>query len=97
MNFNSFKETLTSTNPPADLNIYLTSLWYDAKGDWHKAHDLINDIEDRTAACVHAYLHRKEGDAGNAAYWYRRAGKQVSVLSLENEWTELVNTLLSSR
>jgi hypothetical protein len=27
---------------------------------------------------VHAWLHRIEGDAANAAYWYRRAGKPVT-------------------
>jgi hypothetical protein len=96
MNFGSFTETLSSTSPPKDLNICLRSLWYDAKGDWYKAHDLINDLEDKTAAWVHAYLHRKEGDQGNAGYWYRRADKQPSALSLKDEWTEIAKALLSN-
>jgi hypothetical protein len=47
---------------------------------------------------VHAYLHRKEGDSGNAAYWYRRAGRQsqgLAVGSLEAEWEQIVTTLLA--
>jgi hypothetical protein len=43
---------------------------------------------------VHAYLHRKEGDAGNAAYWYRRARKPVCRASLDEEWAEIVSALL---
>ena len=96
MYITAFRETLASPLPPSNLTIYLTSLWYDALGDWNKAHELINDMEDSTAAWVHAYLHRKEGDLGNAGYWYRKAGKQPSVVSLANEWTEIVNALLSN-
>ncbi|MDB5014266.1 MAG: hypothetical protein JWQ25_2468 [Daejeonella sp.] len=59
-----------------------------------KAHSLIDQLDGKTAAWVHAYLHRKEGDKFNADYWYNRAGKNVSSLSLDNEWEELVNELL---
>ena len=96
MTLTSFTTSLSSNTLPEDLNICLRSLWYDAKGDWHKAHDLINDLEDTTAAWVHAYLHRKEGDPGNAGYRYRRAGKKVSTESLENEWKEIVTVLLNN-
>lgn len=88
-----FKESLSQASPPTTLSLPLKALWYDAKGDWHAAHDLINDLEDKSSAWVHAYLHRKEGDMGNAGYWYRRAGKQPSHLSLPDEWTELVKAL----
>ena len=93
MNFSSFNESLSHNDPPPDLSLHLTALWYDAKGDWHTAHDLINDLEDKDSAWVHAYLHRKVGDIGNAGYWYRRAGKPVSTLSLQDEWTELAKAL----
>jgi hypothetical protein len=36
-----------------------------------------------------------EGDLGNAAYWYRRAGKPVATGSLEEEWATLVTSFLS--
>ena len=93
MNFRTFNESLSQTEPPVNLSVPLKTLWYDAKGDWHAAHDLINDLEDKIAAWVHAYLHRKESDIDNAGYWYRRAGKPVSTLSLQDEWTELAKAL----
>lgn len=90
MDQQSFRESLQYAEPPSALNIVLRSLWYDAKGNWHKAHDLINDLTDPDAAHVHAYLHRKEGDAGNARYWYSRAGQSPCNSSLQDEWEELV-------
>lgn len=75
MNFQQFQHTLAASQPPS-LSPYLEALWYDAKGDWEKAHTVVQDINDPTAAWVHAYLHRKEGDIGNADYWYSRAGKK---------------------
>ena len=72
----------------------LTALWHDAKNDWNKAHKITQDISGKDAAWVHAYLHRKEGDSGNASYWYSRAGKPFSNKTLEAEWEEIVDTLL---
>jgi hypothetical protein len=43
---------------------------------------------------VHAYLHRKEGDDGNAGYWYARAGRKFSETSFEAEWSEIARELL---
>ncbi|CAN5208474.1 hypothetical protein BH11BAC6_BH11BAC6_00240 [soil metagenome] len=95
MNYESFVGSLTLVAPDADLTIYLQALWYDAKGDWEKAHTLIQDIEDKTAAWIHAYLHRKEGDLSNADYWYRKAGKNGTALSLQEEWENITKALLS--
>lgn len=94
MNFASFQSSLSGNAPPASMNAYLQSLWYDGKNDWQKAHSIIQDIEDKTAAWIHAYLHRKEGDKSNAGYWYNRAGKPMPVYSLEKEWEAIVNALL---
>lgn len=94
MNLEDFKRSLTETSPPKESSAYLKSLWYDAKGDWTKAHDTISEIENKNAAWVHAYLHRKEGDTGNADYWYHRAGKKRPDVSLEKEWEELVKEFL---
>lgn len=84
----------TNYNAPPAVNIYLQALWYDAKGDWHKAHSLVDSLHDETACWVHAYLHRKEGDLGNAGYWYRHAGKNMPVVNLQQEWEQIVNALL---
>ena len=94
MEFDEFSKSTTNGHPPASLNQYALSLWYDAKGDWEKAHTIIQDIEDGNAAWIHAYLHRKEGDDGNARYWYQRAGKKMPVSALENEWEEIAKALL---
>jgi hypothetical protein len=42
---------------------------------------------------VHAYLHRKEGAAGNAEYWYQRAGRRFHRATLADEWAALVEGL----
>ncbi len=94
MNFEEFQKTLSTSSSPAEISDHLKSLWYDAKGDWNKAHSIIQNIEDKKAAWIHAYLHRKEGDIGNADYWYRRADKNRSATSLENEWENIVRALL---
>ncbi len=87
---NAFQETLTWEAPDAKLSPVLKSLWYDAKGDWEKAHDLVDGLPGSDAAWVHAYLHRKEGDVWNADYWYARAKKTRPSYSLEEEWANLV-------
>ena len=94
MKFEEFQKSLGASSPPANLSAYLQSLWYDAKGDWNRSHEIIQDIADERAAWIHAYLHRKEGDIGNADYWYRRAGKSRPDKTLEEEWTSIVEALL---
>jgi len=90
----AFKESLVQLSPPADVSVYLQSLWLDGKGDWNAAHHLVDSLEDKTACRVHAYLHRKEGDIWNADYWYRKAGTRRPAVSLEEEWESLVTELL---
>jgi hypothetical protein len=95
MNVEEFRQSLTNAQPPAGLGSQLQALWHEAKGDWNRAHELLQSDDSADAAWVHAYLHRVEGDAGNAAYWYRRAGKPVSNQSLADEWNQLVGALLA--
>ncbi len=94
MDFTSFKESLSLEEPSQNLSIYLKALWYDAKKAWEKAHVLIQDVNDKNAAWIHAYLHRKEGDTSNADYWYARAGKKRPEVALEKEWEEIVQHFL---
>lgn len=75
----------------------LLALWWDAHGDWAKAHEAAQEIESADGAWVHAYLHRKEGDVGNAAYWYRRAGRPVAKGDLRAEWEAIVGQMLARR
>jgi hypothetical protein len=93
MTLEEFKATLSASTPPSTSKV-LQALWHDARGEWDKAHELANDVDDKTGAWVHAYLHRKEGDLGNAGYWYRRAGQPIASGSLESEWTRIVSALM---
>lgn len=95
MTFEQFQQSLADTQPPATLNLALAGLWWDAKGDWNRAHESAQQDEGPEGSWVHAYLHRKEGDSGNAAYWYRRAGKAVCRQSLDEEWRSMVENLLN--
>lgn len=81
--------------PPAGLSAPLAALWWDARGDWDKAHACVQDENGPDAAWVHAYLHRKEGDLGNAGYWYRRAGRPVAQGPLGAEWEAIARALAS--
>jgi hypothetical protein len=94
MTLAELKSTLSSAAPPPGLSPALSALWQDAKGDWDAAHRIAHDIETPDGAWIHAYLHRKEGDASNAAYWYRHAGKPVAMISLEAEWDQIATALL---
>ena len=85
MDLAAFERSLDEATPPADLDPPLAALWWDAKQDWNRAHDLVAQDVSAAAAWVHAYLHRKEGDNANAGYWYRRAGRvQPACLSTRN-------------
>lgn len=88
------KNFLALSEPDENFSIVLKSLWYDGKGDWDKAHSLIDRLNDQDSAWVHAYLHRKEGDLWNADYWYVRAKKTRPKISLEEEWERLVQEFL---
>lgn len=90
-----FKASLDADSPDSNLSVQLKSLWHDAKGDWHLAHSQVDELGDRESAWVHAYLHRKEGDLTNADYWYHRAGQRRAEISLQEEWTALVNHFLN--
>ncbi|MDR6289324.1 MULTISPECIES: hypothetical protein [Inquilinus] len=89
MDVAALRRSLADDRPPASLTPPLAALWWDAKGDWAKAHGCVDSEDGSDAAWAHAYLHRKEGDLGNAGYWYRRAGRPVSALSLDQEWAEI--------
>lgn len=86
----TLEEFRNLAQPQTDWSIELHALWLDGKGLWEKAHDLIDQLPGKSAARVHAYLHRKEGDQWNADYWYRRAGESKPNLTLDQEWEELV-------
>lgn len=89
-----FKASLKAGEADPNFTVQLKSLWFDGKGDWQMAHQQVDHLSDRESAWVHAYLHRKEGDTGNADYWYRRAGKTRPDIPLAQEWEFLVKHFL---
>jgi hypothetical protein len=90
-----FDASLADEVPPGGLHPLLQALWHDARGQWDRAHALVQSQQGAAAAAVHAYLHRKEGDLENADYWYARAGIQRPAAALESEWRELVEVHLA--
>ena len=88
----SFKE---GEEPPQGISEILQALWHARKGDGQKAHEIVQSIRTYDASWVHAYLHRQEGDLGNALYWYNRAGRPESEEELEKEWEQIAQHLLA--
>jgi hypothetical protein len=96
MNVDELRASLTGPSPPESLPVPLQALWWDAKGDWTRAHDLVDELESPDAMAVHAYLHRKEGQGWNADYWYKRAGRKYHRPELDDEWQALADGLLQA-
>jgi hypothetical protein len=95
MTLADFKFSLSQPEPPDGLSALLKALWYEGKNNWEQAHNIAQDVPSAEGSWVHAYLHRKEGDQGNAAYWYHRAGKPLPLVSHEKEWEQIVSALLA--
>ena len=90
----SFKGSVEKPQPPDGVSLALEALWWDAKGDWEKAHRCAQERDDLASMRVHAYLHRKEGDLSNADYWYRRCRVASPKVSLDEEWETLAQSFL---
>jgi hypothetical protein len=63
--------------------------------EWDRAHQIVQDLNSKEAAWIHAVLHRIEGDNSNAAYWYRQAGRKVSTLQPNEELDQIKRSLNS--
>ncbi|MBY0323377.1 MAG: hypothetical protein K2X72_31960 [Reyranella sp.] len=94
----AFRSSASAAAPPAGLGPALEALWWLKHGDWDRAHKCVQGHEGE-ADCdwVHAHLHRQEGDMSNAQYWYRRAAKPVSGVPLQDEWSEIVASMLTRK
>jgi hypothetical protein len=97
MTVEEFRASVAGPEPPQELSVPLAALWWDAKGDWARAHGLVDSLESVDGMAVHAYLHRKEGDASNAEYWYRKAGRAFHRPALGDEWEAIVAGLLPDK
>ena len=91
-----FEASIEDESPPEGMSSALKALWWDAKGDWHKAHKLAQSQKDAGGFWLHAYLHRVEGDDSNAGYWYSRAEQRHSAAEHQDEWREIAIELLKN-
>ena len=96
MTYDEFVSTISDEQPPPAVSETFTSLWWDKKGNWDKAHSIAQEIPTEQGSAVHAYLHREEGVLWNADYWYNRAGRQRPDISLEEEWQLLAEEMLAA-
>ena len=94
MNLQIFKSSVDDDQPIQGISPSLQALWHEAKGDWDTAHHIAQSEKSSEGDWIHAYLHRVEGDNGNAAYWYSRAGKPVCTSALTQEWEQIASALL---
>jgi hypothetical protein len=94
LTLHEFRQSVALGAPAQNLTPALTALWWAQKGEWDKAHELIMNEANGEGAWVHAYLHRLEGDLGNARYWYRQAGRQMPAGPLDREWDTIAEELL---
>ncbi len=91
----AFTASITQSAPPDGLPAPLQALWWAAKGDWDRAHKIVQDEDTKEAAWVHAYLHRVEGDLPNARYWYHQATREPANGPLADEWSAIAGALLA--
>jgi len=94
MNLTEFRASTVEDQPPAGLSLPLQTLWWEAKGDWKRAHECAQDDRTPSGSIVHAYLHRVEGDLSNAGHWYSRSGRSPATVPLPEEWAALVTEFL---
>ncbi len=95
MTFEEFRASLSWAEPPEDLSPAVLGLWHQGRGDWEKAHEIVQSDDSPDAAWVHAHLHRVEGDEANAGYWFRRAGRPHGTAELSAEWADITRTLVA--
>jgi hypothetical protein len=94
MDVTEFRASTAHAEPPPGLSVPLQTLWWEAKGDWKRAHECAQTDRTSDGSLVHAYLHRVEGDLTNAGHWYSRSGRPPATGALIDEWTELAGAFL---
>jgi hypothetical protein len=97
MRYTEFTQSLSQAQPPSGLSEALLALWYCKKGDWHRAHDVAQDLHTPMGSWIHALLHLIEGDIGNAGYWYARAHKPAAKpAEIDAEWEKIARVATES-
>ncbi|MFK7849504.1 MAG: hypothetical protein AB8D78_00880 [Akkermansiaceae bacterium] len=97
MNAEALAESAANdSQPPEGISIEAKALWFAKAGKWDAAHDLCQDVPGTAGSWIHAWLHRQEGDLGNAAYWYSCAGREMPAqnVTLDAEWQGIAEELV---
>jgi hypothetical protein len=92
----AFVGSLDRGAPPEAAPPMLRAVWHGLHGDWDAAHELAQAQDDAEGAWVHAWLHRIEGDLGNADYWYRCANRPSRRDDTRDEGLEIARALIES-
>ena len=66
--------TFPASAPAAEAALAGLWLWHDFL---HESHEISQKIDNPTGAWWHGIMHRREGDFGNAKYWFRQVGDHV--------------------
>ena len=69
--------------PMAGLWLYFSCL--------EEAHAMAGECKSREGELWHAILHRQEPDSGNAAYWFRKAGRHATFSPLAHAAVAILN------
>jgi hypothetical protein len=93
MQYNDFIKLTEKRTPVEKLSGIHLALWYVFKDNWEMAHKTTQKLNTQTACWFHAYLHRIEGDPGNAEYWYGRANMEPNSIPLETELNDIINSV----
>ena len=94
MNINEFSSSLEDAEPPASLTPHAEAIWWGLRGEWDRAHGIVQELPDSTAAWIHACVHREEGDLSNARYWYQHAGRVEASGSTTEELRSIAAEIL---
>jgi len=73
----SIRVSLTELVPSRADELH-SALWL-AAGELDRSHHISQGIENAEGSFLHGIMHRREGDFGNAKYWFRRAGRHPIV------------------
>ena len=92
----AFIGSLEQKAPPPFATPMLRAVWHGLRGEWDAAHELAQAQDDAEGAWVHAWVHRIEGDLGNADYWYRHAGRPSRRDDTRSEGLDIARALIRS-
>ena len=93
MEYNDFIKLIEKQKPSEKLSGIHLAIFYILKDNWDMAHETVQKLNTAIACQFHAYLHRVEGDMGNADYWYRRADMEPATASLETELSDIIKSV----